>query len=175
MGDLFEFIRNGVTLSQHKGAIGIPITRIETISSGEINRSKMGYANITDENLYKNYYLSQNDILMSHINSPIHVGKSAIYNKLCDKERIIHGMNLLCFRPSKNLYAKYMYYFFSSSIFKDQIKPYIKNAVNQASVNISNLNSLVFLLPPLSEQEIIVQKIEEIFMSLDTIKNSVTA
>ena len=172
---MFEFIRNGIALTQHKGAIGIPITRIETISTGEINREKMGYANIMDKELYKNYYLRTNDILMSHINSPIHVGRSAIYENVNSEERIIHGMNLLCLRPSKNICAKYMYWYFGSAIFRDVIKPFIKNAVNQASINISNLNSITFILPPLLEQKRIVKKIEEIFASLDEIADSIKA
>ena len=175
LGDLFEFIRNGIALTQHKGAIGIPITRIETISTGEINREKMGYANIIDTELYKNYYLLTNDILMSHINSPIHVGRSAIYENANSEEKIIHGMNLLCLRPSKNICAKYIYWYFCSAIFKNAIRPFVKNAVNQASINISNLNSIIFILPPLSEQKRIVKKIEEIFSTIDEVANSIKA
>ena len=92
LGSLFLFIRNGINIRQDKSKIGYPITRIETISSEFIDRSRMGYAAITEEN-YSDYYLQKDDILMSHINSPIHVGKCA----LCDikaGEKIIHGMYL---------------------------------------------------------------------------------
>ncbi|MEO4005638.1 restriction endonuclease subunit S [Flavobacterium sp. CAU 1735] len=175
LGDLFKFIRNGITISQNKEMKGIPITRIETISNGMINREKMGYANIIDINKYSDYYLKENDILMSHINSPIHVGKSAICEYLQNEEKIIHGMNLLCFRPIENLNAKYISWYFKSPVFNESIQPYIKNAVNQASINISNLNSLIVILPPFNEQKRIVLKIEEIFVSLDKIVNSIKA
>ncbi len=108
---------------------------------------------------------------MSHINSPIHVGKCA----LCDikaGEKIIHGMNLLCLRPYPDIEAKFILMVFRSPYFKDEIRPFIKNAVNQASINIRNLSSVLLHLPPVSEQHRIVAKIEEIFAQLDAIEAS---
>ena len=170
LGSLFLFIRNGINIHQDKSKIGYPITRIETISSEFIDRSRMGYAAITEDN-YSDYYLQKDDILMSHINSPIHVGKCA----LCDikaGEKIIHGMNLLCLRPYPDIEAKFILMVFRSPYFKDEIRPFIKNAVNQASINIRNLSSVHLHLPPVSEQHRIVAKIEEIFAQLDTIEAS---
>ena len=170
LGSLFLFIRNGINIHQDKSKIGYPITRIETISSEFIDRSRMGYAAITEEN-YSDYYLQKDDILMSHINSPIHVGKCA----LCDikaGEKIIHGMNLLCLRPYPDIEAKFILMVFRSPYFKDEIRPFIKNAVNQASINIRNLSSVLLHLPPVSEQHRIVTKIEEIFAQLDAIETS---
>ena len=170
LGSLFLFIRNGINIHQDKSKIGYPITRIETISSEFIDRSRMGYAAITEDN-YSDYYLQKDDILMSHINSPIHVGKCA----LCDikaGEKIIHGMNLLCLRPFPDIEAKFILMVFRSPYFKDEIRPFIKNAVNQASINIRNLSSVHLHLPPISEQHRIVAKIEDIFAQLDAIEAS---
>ena len=170
LGSLFLFIRNGINIHQDKSKIGYPITRIETISSEFIDRSRMGYAAITEDN-YSDYYLQKDDILMSHINSPIHVGKCA----LCDikaGEKIIHGMNLLCLRPYPDIEAKFILMVFRSPYFKDEIRPFIKNAVNQASINIRNLSSVHLHLPPVSEQHRIVAKIEEIFAQFDAIEAS---
>ena len=170
LGSLFLFIRNGINIRQDKSKIGYPITRIETISSEFIDRSRMGYAAITEEN-YSDYYLQKDDILMSHINSPIHVGKCA----LCDikaGEKIIHGMNLLCLRPYPDIEAKFILMVFRSAYFKNEIRPFIKNAVNQASINIRNLSSVHLYLPPVSEQHRIVAKIEELFTQLDKIEVS---
>ena len=170
IGSLFLFIRNGVNIRQDKSKIGFPITRIETISSEFIDRLRMGYAAISDES-YSDYYLQKDDILMSHINSPIHVGKCA----LCDirpGEKIIHGMNLLCLRPYPDIISKYILMVFRSTYFKNEIRPFIKNAVNQASINIRNLSSAHLLLPPVPEQHRIVAKIEELFAQLDNIASS---
>ena len=92
LGDVFELIRNGVSIKQTEGSGGIPITRIETISKHEIDRNKFGYAGISDASKYSSYMLQNKDILMSHINSEKHLGKAAIYKKIGD-EQIIHGID----------------------------------------------------------------------------------
>ena len=48
LGDCFISINNGANIKQVKGAKGIPITRIETLSNDKFNRGKMGYADISD-------------------------------------------------------------------------------------------------------------------------------
>ena len=172
LGEVCDFIRNGITIKQSKEARGYPITRIETISKGNIDRNRMGYANILDISSFEKYILQQYDILLSHINSPMHIGKTAIYIPNDKEERIIHGMNLLCIRFKKGLNAIYLNYFFNSKIFKNAILPYIKNAVNQASINISSIEKIIIPLPPLTEQKRIVEKIEEIFSELGFIEEN---
>ena len=78
LGEVFEFIRNGANIKQTDGASGYPITRIETIANGFIDNDRMGYANIKELDKYQDYVLQYGDILMSHINSEKHLGKSAI-------------------------------------------------------------------------------------------------
>ena len=170
LGDLSEFIRNGISIKQDKGLKGYPITRIETISDGSINRERMGYADIYDLSKYEQYLLTKGDILLSHINSPIHIGKSAVYTPISDEEKIIHGMNLLCIRL-KEVDSCFINYFFNSKTFRYSLFPFIKHAVNQASINIGNLRNIYIPLPPLAEQHRIVQQIEMYFAAFDKIKN----
>ena len=110
LNEVFEFIRNGANIKQLDTKLGYPITRIETIANSHIDIEKMGYANIEELGKFEEYLLKDGDILMSHINSEKHLGKSAIYENI--NEDIIHGMNLLCLRPNKILgYPKYLNYF----------------------------------------------------------------
>ena len=171
LGELTEFIRNGISIKQDKNLKGYPITRIETISDGSINRQRMGYADIYDLSKYEQYLLTKGDILLSHINSPIHIGKSAVYSPKSDGEKIIHGMNLLCIRL-KEVDSHFINYFFNSKTFRYSLFPFIKHAVNQASINIGNLRNILIPLPPLAEQHCIVQKIETYFSFLDTIESN---
>ncbi len=106
LGDVFLLIRNGASIKQTEGASGLPITRIETIASRVVDRNKMGYADVPDNGVYDDYILQDGDILMSHINSEKHLGKTAIYEKN-DNEKIIHGMNLLVLRCGEKLIPKY--------------------------------------------------------------------
>lgn len=152
--DVFISIKNGASIKQgEKIGDGIPITRIETISDGTINRNKMGYAGITDINKYSDYILDSGDILMSHINSRKHIGKTALYRKQ-DGEAIIHGMNLLRLKVNSNrLNSGYANYYFKSYFFKKQLPSITKDSVNQSSVTVTALKRLSIPTPPLYVQQ----------------------
>jgi len=152
LGDVFPYIRNGANLKQNKKVVGFPITRIESISEGTINRNKMGYAGIMDLEPYSSFVLQEGDILMSHINSATHLGKVARYTKR-NEEKIIHGMNLLNLRTDdEKATSRFAYYFFISYGFKKQIPNITKHSVNQSSFNITALKDLWITLPPLGVQ-----------------------
>ena len=167
INDVTEFIKNGAQIKQFKGASGIPITRIETISNSELDMARMGYANITNGAEYKDYYIKDGDILMSHINSRAHIGKCALCN--VGENQIIHGMNLLRIRCSKQILPEYMVYYFRSTTFYNLIESHIKNAVNQASINITNLQKILIPIPPYSEQRRVAFIVDKLFSTIDTI------
>ena len=64
LGDLLEVTRNGYAGKQVDRITDFPITRIETISDGVINRERMGYC----EDIPFSYLLRKGDILLSNIN-----------------------------------------------------------------------------------------------------------
>ena len=158
--DISEFIRNGVTIKQDLSSKeGIPITRIETISKGTIDFNKLGYANIFKIEKYKEWLLKKGDILISHINSEKHLGKSAIY--LDNNYDIIHGMNLLCIRAiDKKVFPEYLQLFFKTNQYKKQIKKITKKSVNQASFSVNDFKEILITVPDLNIQEKIIKKIK---------------
>ena len=83
LGECFERVTNGfnydITIKQ-----GLPVTRIETISSGRIDFNKVGYT--TSFNKMADYELRKGDILYSHINSLDHIGKIAAILNAADAE-----------------------------------------------------------------------------------------
>ena len=162
LGDLFLHIRNGANIKQGLDNTGYPITRIETISNRTVDRNKMGYAGITDLEKYSDFVMQDGDILMSHINSETHLGKTALYEKEGD-EIIIHGMNLLSLRPNKDLItSKYAFYYLSSQSFLRQIPNITKKSVNQASFTVSALKELVFPITSIEEQKKITLDLDKV-------------
>jgi len=152
--DIFEFIRNGASIKQSAGKGGCPITRIETIWNRTIDTERFGYADLSDEgiNAYEKYLMKNGDILMSHINSPKHLGKCAIYNGQPD--RLIHGMNLLSLRADQAVsFPKYLNFYFNSNYFKVQLIKISNQSVNQASFSSGKLKKLTIPLPPLDQQK----------------------
>lgn len=162
IADAFSIIRNGANIKQGLDDSGYPITRIETISNRTVDRNKMGYAGVTDISKYFDYVLQNGDILMSHINSETHLGKVALYEKQED-ETIIHGMNLLCLRPKKELLdSRYAFYYLSSDAFLRQIPRITKKSVNQASFNVAALKELTIPIPEIEKQRDIVRGLDKV-------------
>ena len=168
IGAAFTLIRNGASIKQTDSAGGIPITRIETIANRVIDRNHMGYADIYNGDKYSSYFLRDGDILMSHINSIQHLGKAAIYHPLDEKEKIIHGMNLLVLRANqKILDNQFAYFYFSSDSFLHKLPRITKKSVNQASFTVSELKKIDIPCPALSQQH----KIANILSIIQTLCN----
>ena len=166
------FIRNGANIKNGKEQSGIPITRIETISEGIIDTKNMGYADIFDDK-YKDYYLKENDILMSHINSMKHLGKVAYC--MCNMN-IIHGMNLLNIRVNPNkIYPKYLYYYFKSNSCKTKLNKISIQSVNQSSFAVSDLKKIKIEIEitDLKMQKEVANKLDEIVNIINLRKDQI--
>ncbi len=160
--DVLLILRNGLTARQNKEGVGYPITRIETIAMERIDPSKVGFVeNVSPKDLEK-YRLYPGDILFSHINSLTHIGKTAIYEG--KPNPLLHGMNLLLLRPdSKKIKPWYLLWLLKLYRERGIFKNIAKKAVNQASINQTELGKLKIPLPPLPEQK----KITEILRTVD--------
>ncbi len=134
----------------------IPITRIETISKGNIDYSKVGFIQYVGE--LEKYKLRKGDILFSHINSIAHIGKVAMFDGNKD---LYHGMNLLLIRAKEIINKIYLYYFLSSTIARRKVRSFAKQAVNQASVNTDELKKWILCIPEIEEQSAIAQILAE--------------
>ena len=165
LGSLLNCLGNGLTYDTEQTE-GAKVTRIETISAGVVNTSKVGYTVQTDE--LERYRLRRGDILYSHINSLSHIGKVAYFDI---DDALYHGMNLLLLRPNEKIANKYLYYLLTSSPARKQALSNAKNAVNQASINTKELRKFTFSLPSLPEQ----QKIATVLSAADAEIETLTA
>ena len=167
LAELCKQINNGLNIKQSIVAKGLPITRIETIATGILNRDKVGYGNLMSSAGKESFLLKNGDILMSHINSHKFVGKCALVHDIADSEEIIHGMNLLRIRVNERVLPEYLYLYFLSDRFKSSIEPYITDAVNQSSINVTNLSSIEIPAPSMEVQRDIVSKLMDKLMQVN--------
>jgi type I restriction enzyme, S subunit len=156
--------KNGLTYRNNPELAGFPVSRIETISKGEIDFEKVGYGGVSLDGNQK-HLLNPGDILFSHINSLLHVGKVAIYKS--GMPALLHGMNLLRITPNDCFVPEFLFYLFQSSEVRKQIWSKAKHAVNQASINIGELKTVVIPKPPFEEQHKIVELLEGHLSRLD--------
>lgn len=156
--DCLYDLRNGWTYDTRATNGTLPITRIETISNGQIDYARVGYATADDR--IEAFRLHENDILFSHINSVEHIGKVAIKS---DARQLYHGMNLMRLRPNERVVPSFLFALLQSDKTRAYYRAACKRAVNQASLNKGEVSGYRFPLPLLDEQ----QRIAEVLRSMD--------
>ena len=109
------------------------LTRIETISKGEINEARVGYTNKEPDEQYR---LHVGDILFSNINSLSYIGNVALYRH---PTGLFHGINLLKIRSAKSIEPAFLFRLLTTEKKRGWAKEHANPAVSQASINQSLL------------------------------------
>lgn len=167
LGDVLAVLRNGINCKQDKSGKGDKISRIESISDARFDVGKVGYTELSEREKSR-YLLQSGDVLFSHINSAIHVGKTAVFES---SEPVYHGVNLLLMRPKDVLTSAYLdhalKYLFQSGYWLGVCK----QSVNQASVNQQDISRVRIRYPKsLPEQQRIVGILDQAFEGIATAK-----
>jgi type I restriction enzyme S subunit len=158
LGSLLREMRNGTTATQNTEGRGLAVTRIETISSGRVDYSKVRHVDASEETLFR---LEPGDVLFSHINSVSHIGKVARFR---GERPLYHGMNLMLLRfDASQIDPLFGFLCLGSRRAKAFFEARCKKAINQASLNRGDVGALRMPLPPLPEQ----RKIAAILSSID--------
>lgn len=144
LGDVCVRITNGTTKLQNIERLGLPVTRIETISSSCIDMDRVGWVELSDDEIVK-YSLESGDILFSHINSVEKLGNCAIFT---GNNTLIHGMNLLRLQVNRaETDPLFLLYFLRSEQAIHFYRDNARRAIGQASLNTKDLSGLNILLP----------------------------
>lgn len=167
LGEALAVLRNGINCKQNKSGDGAKVSRIESISGATFDTKRIGYAQLSNQEKER-FRLQRGDILFSHINSPIHVSKTAVFDS---EEEVYHGVNLLLMRPSSELSAGYLEYRLKFLFQGGYWHGICKQSVNQASVNQQDISRVQISFPnSLPEQRRIVALLDEAFAALATAK-----
>jgi len=156
--DVLAVLRNGMNCKQDKKGVGSKISRIESIWNAEFDISRVGYAEISAAQREK-FGLKKGDVLFSHINSAIHVGKTALFDL---DEEVIHGVNLLLMRPKPFVSPSYLDLYLKHIFAAGYWLRVCKQSINQASVNQKDINRVPFRYPSQQRQKEIVEELQNL-------------
>ena len=127
-----------------------PVLRMGNIQDGRIDWEKLVYSNNEEE--ISKYTLRKFDLLFNRTNSREIVGKTAIYES--DKQAIYAGY-LVRFRIIlSNPY--FINYVLNSPMHREWCNAMKTDALGQSNINAEKLKKFVLALPPLAEQQEIV-------------------
>ena len=141
-----------------------PYIRVADFDNGTINSDKIKYLDEESYNQIKNYTISSKDIYVSIAGS---IGKVGLI------PQILNGANLTenAAKISDIVLVsnKYLYFLLSSEMYQREMNE-AAIATTQSKLALYKIGDLVIPIPPLKEQQRIVDKIECLFEKLDKAK-----
>jgi type I restriction enzyme S subunit len=156
LGDVSQAPQYGWT-TRASSSGSIHLLRTTDITSGKIDWDQVPYCEKLPDNIEK-YLLHDGDIVISRAGS---VGYSYLIK---NPNKAIFASYLIRFKPKIN--EKYFFYFLKSPSYWRAISEK-KLGIAVPNVNATKLKSINIPIPPETEQEKIVLKIEELFSQLD--------
>lgn len=132
--------------------VGYPMIRVADVKFGYVNiENALKVDKKTFEKFIGKYKPKKEDIIISRVGS---------YGNLCvvGDEDICLGQNTSIINPKIN--KKYLYYFLSGTHVQEWIKSNVKGA-GYKSLSLANINEIPVTVPPLEEQEKIVNILDK--------------
>ena len=149
---------------------GIPILRIDAFYSGHITSiESLKRLRCTPKEI-ATYSLKEADIVINRVNSIEYLGKCAYITGL--KEDTIFESNMMRFSVGEKTNARFIVDQLCSPYVYDQILRHAKKAVNQASINQTDVQDFDLLVPPLSLQNKYTAFVERVEIQKAKMKQS---
>lgn len=154
-----EMPQNGLYKSKSFYGEGNPILRIDGFYDGEVVPNYEYKRVRLEAEEIKKYALHIGDIVVNRVNSMSYLGKCALIRNL--EEPTIFESNVMRFRLDKQqIDLEYAMYYLSTSFGRHELIKNAKQAVNQASINQTDVgNALIPIPKDLEVQRNIAQKI----------------
>ena len=155
-GNISQSIQYGYN-APAKNSGRIKMVRISDIQNNVVKWDTVPYCDISETEI-ESYLLKPNDILFARTGGT--VGKSFLVREI--SEPAIYACYLIRTRYSQNINPQYLKYFMDSELYWSQLRSGTI-ATAQPNCNGQTLSKMLLPIPPKSEQDRIVRKIDKMF------------
>ncbi|NFG61359.1 restriction endonuclease subunit S [Clostridium sp. CMCC3677] len=163
LGAVCNKVQYGYTEKASIEKLGPHFLRITDIQENEVDWDSVPYCPISKKD-YTKYKLDKGDIVIARTGAT--TGKNYI---ISDEVDAVFASYLIRMKISNSIYNKFISYYMYSDLYWKQIMEE-KKGIAQPGVNAQKLGSLIVPIPPLKEQQRIVDRIESLFKKLDKAK-----
>ncbi|NFH92012.1 restriction endonuclease [Clostridium botulinum] len=163
LGAVCNKVQYGYTEKASIEKLGPHFLRITDIQENEVDWDSVPYCPISKKD-YTKYKLDKGDIVIARTGAT--TGKNYI---ISDEVDAVFASYLIRMKISDSIYNKFISYYMYSDLYWKQIMEE-KKGIAQPGVNAQKLGSLIVPIPPLKEQQRIVDRIESLFEKLDKAK-----
>jgi type I restriction enzyme S subunit len=153
-----QFARYGSSEKTSSETSGVPVLRMGNIQDGMLDLSNLKYLP-SHHSEFPDLLLEKGDLLFNRTNSAELVGKSAVY--LSNPSPCSYASYLITVRFMNGCNSLYVCYYINSHYGRSWVASVVSQQVGQANVNGTKLQHLAFPLPPVHEQEQIVNEVEQ--------------
>lgn len=145
---------------------------LSATTRGMFNADCFKYVDI-DSSTAEKYFLKRNDLLIQRANSIDYVGVSAVYD--CDDDQFIFPDLIMRMRVSTHVNLNFIHFALSSKNTRSYFKEKATGTQgNMPKINQSTVEATILPLPPLTEQNRIVAKVDELMALCDQLKSRLT-
>ena len=169
LGQLFSISpQNGVYKPASDYGSGTQIIRIDDFYDGQlIRRTGFKKLRLSNEEIEK-YKVQNSDLIINRVNSIEYLGKCAIVESL--SEDTVFESNIMRCRVIEEVISKaYVAAYLASHEGRNRLCENAKHAVNQASINQTDVGNTLIPITSMEEQLLIIQKIEQQLSQADAL------
>ena len=150
--------QNGLYKHKSEYGDGTPILRIDDYQDFYLkDRDSLQCLRVTPDEL-TTYGLQQEQLVINRVNSPSHLGKCLVVPE--SLLPAVFESNMMRMATGSGISVSYFAYYLRSFMGRTRLTSNAKWAVNQASINQTDVCSTPIPLPPLAEQQRIVAEVE---------------
>ena len=165
LGNICNILNGFAFKSSTYVAEGIRVIRISNVQKGIVEDKDPKFFPLSCKREIENYLLNEGDLLISLTGNVGRVG--FLYKELLPAAL---NQRVACLRlKDENIKKQYLFHFLNSNYFEDIC---IKNSKGAAQLNMSTvwLSNYAIPIPPLSEQQSIVDYLDSAFAKIDAMK-----
>lgn len=153
--------KNGIYKHASLYGEGTPILRIDSFYDGVIeNVGSLRRVRISDDER-RAFALRSGDIVINRVNSPAYLGKSAIVQTL--NEPTVFESNMMRLRLNTEVAVpEYVIQLLQQPAMRRALIVNAKHAINQSSINQTDVKRLLLVVPPVSVQETFIVRLRSL-------------
>jgi type I restriction enzyme S subunit len=173
LGEVVKEFQNG--LSKRNGTSGNPVivVRLADIDNYKLSLLNSRQIKLTSSEFEK-YSLMDFDILITRVNGSVDIVGNFNLIRNCNDQVTYcdHFVRMSLFFPEH--FAPFFFYVEKTSLIRNRIKDEFKTTSGQKTINQGQLNNFYFPIPPLAEQQAIVERVDKLVAMIDVLEKQVS-
>jgi len=163
-------MKNGISKRNGKFGVDFPVIRLADISNFKVCDKELRCITLTEEEI-ENYKVKYNDVLIIRVNGSRDLVGKAVSMKLFKEMAYCDHLMRVDFIGDIN--RDYFCYMFNSNVVRKSIENKITTTAGQNTINQGNLSKIIIPIPPLNEQQRIVQKVDQLMALCDELEKNI--